>query len=76
MSTRNDPDNPMANMIRAAFRESGMSIKTLSVKAQVPYATVHGFVSGVRDVALSSASKMAETLGLELRPVRRGKRKA
>ena len=39
------------------------------------YQTVYGFVKGERDIALSSASKLAELFGLELRPMRRGKRK-
>ena len=69
------PDNKMADVIRAAFGKSGISIKALSDRSGVHYAAVHAFVNGTRDPLLSTASSLCETLGLELCPVRRGKRK-
>ena len=70
------PNSRMGNLIRATFRKSGLSIKKLSEQAHVPYATVHGTITAVRDPSLSNAEKLCEVLALELRPVRRGKRKA
>lgn len=60
-------------VIRAAFAESGLSRFELSRRAGVPYAGVHRFIGGLRDVQLSTASKLCDALGLELRPARRRK---
>jgi len=60
-------------MIRETFRKSGMSIKQFAREAGVPYAAAWGTVNGTRDPALSTACKLRQVLGLELRPVRRRK---
>ena len=70
-----DPDNEMGNLIRGAFRKSGLSILALAKQSGVPYATVHAVMAGTRDPLLSSVAKMSKVLGLALRPVGRGKRK-
>ena len=59
--------------IRRAFQESGLSIKKLSLRSNVPYAGAHAFVNGNPDVRLSTLTRIAEALGLEL--VARPKRK-
>ena len=63
----------MAETIRAAFRESGLSMKRLTIEADVPYAATHGFFAGSRDCTLTTAEKWCDVLGLEL--VQRAKRK-
>ena len=68
------PKGDMAELIRATFRESGLSMKQLAERSGVYYASVHGLIVGGRDPALSTADKICKVLGLELRPVRRGKR--
>jgi hypothetical protein len=73
MGTKSHPDSELGRQIRAAFRRSGLSIKALSVQSGTPYATTHGVVTGTRDPSLSSASRLCRVLGLELRPVRRGR---
>jgi predicted transcriptional regulator len=73
MKTR--PNNEMATVLRAAFRKSGLSIKQLSERSGVPYASVHGIVTGNRDPILSTVSRLGKVLGLKLQPVRRVKRK-
>ncbi|MHC4089826.1 MAG: helix-turn-helix domain-containing protein [Planctomycetota bacterium] len=65
----------MGDVIRATFRKSGLSIKQLADRSGIPYASAHGIVSGTRDPALSTVSKLAPVLGLELAPVRRRKGK-
>lgn len=72
---KTNPENSMAELIRKQFRATGWSILKLSKRSGVPYAAAHGFVNGDRDAVLSTASKLCDALGLELRPVRRGKRK-
>ena len=66
--------NDMADLFRATFRRSGLSLKRVADEAQVPYASVHGFLTGDRDPALSTTAKIAKVLGLELRPRRRRKK--
>ena len=70
---RSEPNSRMGNLIRATFRKSGLSIKRLAERAEVPYATCHGTITGVRDPSLSNAGKLCQVLGLELRPVQRRK---
>ena len=62
--------------LRRAARESGLSMLQLSKRSGLRYQTVYGFCTQSRGVTLESASKLCELLGLELRPARRGKRKA
>jgi hypothetical protein len=61
--------------LREAARKSGMSMKRISEESGIPYAAVHGFVARDRSLLLSTASKLATLLELELRPIAR-KRKA
>ena len=61
-----NPDNELGNVIRAAFRTSGLSIKRLAVQSGVPYASAHGFLSGRCDVALGTAARLCKVLGLQL----------
>ena len=75
MAMRSNPENDLAKLIRRRFRVSGLSILQLAKRSGVPYAAAHGFVNGTRDPVLSTAAKLCRTLGLELRPVGRTKRK-
>ncbi len=65
--------NDTADLIRATFRKSGLSMKQLSEQAGCPYASIHGLINSTRDPALSTADKVCKVLGLTL--VRRRKRK-
>ncbi len=65
----------MAEILRQAFRERGMSLKRLSDESGTRYASVHAFFTAERDTQLSTIEAWSRVLGLELRPVRRGKRK-
>ena len=57
----------MAELIRRAFRESGLSLKRLSDKSGTRYASVHAFFTAERDPQLSTIEKWCGVLGLELR---------
>jgi transcriptional regulator with XRE-family HTH domain len=67
----------MANIekqLREACRASGLSMKRLAVRSGLFYQSVHGFMASNRSLSLGSAAKLAEVLGLELRPVRRARK--
>ncbi len=59
--------NSMAEILRRAFRESGLSMKRLSVESGTRYASVHAFFTAERDPQLSTIEKWSRVLGLELR---------
>ena len=63
-SSMNDIDLQMA--IRAAFEESGMSVRRLAKQGDIPYATAHAFLVGGADVRLSTATKACRVLKLHL----------
>ncbi len=65
----------MGNLIRSTFARSGMSIKQLAKRADVGYATAHGLIRGTLNPSLTIVERICTALDLELRPVRRGKRK-
>jgi len=65
----------MGNLIRSTFARSGMSIRQLSKRADVGYATAHGLIRGTLNPSLTIVERICKALDLELRPVRRGKRK-
>ncbi len=60
----------LGDQLRAAFVESGMSRFELAKRSGVPYSGIHRFIGGDRDLTLATASKLADVLGLELRPVK------
>ena len=65
----------LGEQLRAAIRRSGLSRKQAADRTGVSYSVIHGFMSGERSMTLDTASKVADLVGVELRPVRR-KRKA
>ena len=65
----------LRQQLRDAMERSGLTRKRIADKTGLSYSMIHGLAEGTRDVRLDSASRIAELLGLELRPTRRGKRK-
>ena len=57
---------PIDTTLRAAIERSGLTVYALSTLAGVTSQQVSRFVKGERDLTLSTASKLAEALGLEL----------
>jgi plasmid maintenance system antidote protein VapI len=65
-------DKPtLADALRKAIRESGISQQQLSYATEVPAPAISRFVNGHRDLTLATADKLAAHLGLELRPRKR-----
>ena len=60
----------LAEQLRAAIRESGVSRYGLAKQTGLSYAVVHRFVAGERDITLATATKITDVLGLELKAVR------
>ncbi len=56
----------MADILRRAFCESGMSLKRLSDKSGTRYASVHAFFTAERDPQLSTIEKWSRVLELRL----------
>ena len=56
----------MAELIRRAFKESGMNMLRLSVLSRTRYASVHAFFTADRDPQLSTIQRWCDVLGLEL----------
>lgn len=56
--------------LREAAIESGLSVKALAKRAGIGYASCWRFVNG-EGVTTSTAAKIADVLGLELRPKRK-----
>jgi plasmid maintenance system antidote protein VapI len=69
---KSNPDNELADVILAAFKASGLSVKRLAIESGVPYASAHGFIAGQRDIALGTAARLCKVLGLQL-TARRGR---
>ena len=65
--------NKLAEQLKAAIGKSGLSVYRLAKQAGVPQPVLWRFVKGQRDLTLSTASKVARVLGLELRPKRKGR---
>jgi len=70
LDVKANPDNELANVIRAAFHESGWSIKRLAEESGVPYSSCHGFAVGTRDVSTGVASRLCRALGLRVTKAR------
>ncbi len=69
MAKRMDPHD-LIGLLRAAFRDSGMSMKALADAAGTPYANVHAFITGGGDIRLATAGKLCKVLRLTLKPTR------
>ena len=57
--------------LREAIRRSGLNRKQLADRTGISYSVIHGFMSGERSMTLRVASRVADVVGLELRPIKR-----
>jgi len=57
----------LEKQIRAAFKQSGLTIYRLAKDSGVSQPVVSRFVNGKRGITLATASKLVETLKLELK---------
>ncbi len=65
----------LGEQLREAFAASGLSRFELARRAGISYAIAHRFMAVKRDITLTTASKLADVLELELRPMRRSRGK-
>ena len=56
----------MIELLKQAYKESGLSLKALSEKSGVAYASVHATFTGNRDPQLSTVERLSKVLGLSL----------
>lgn len=61
----------LERQLRQAIRDSGLTIYRLAKDSGVSQPVLSRFVNGKRGITLATASKLAEALGLELRPKRK-----
>ncbi len=62
------------DIIIRAVKRSGLTMHAVSIRAKVPYPRVHRIMNG-GGLTLRSAEAIARAVGLELREVKRSKRK-
>jgi plasmid maintenance system antidote protein VapI len=60
---------PITDTLKAAIKASGLTHYALAKVTGVTAGQLDRFVSGERDLRLSSAAAVAAALGMELRPV-------
>jgi len=59
--------------IRRAIKKGKWTGYRLAKESGVPQAVVCRFINGQRDITLATASKLVKTLGLEVRPKKKGR---
>ena len=64
----------LSESLRAAIEDSGLTMYRVAKDAGLDFTVVSRFCHGQRDIRLETADRLAEYLGLELRPVRKQKR--
>ena len=67
----------LADQLRAAIAESGLTRAEIARRSGLSYSVVHGAAAGTRDLTVGTATRLCEALGLDVRLVpRKAKRKA
>ena len=56
----------LGELLRQSIRESSKSVDTLSHESGVPAVLIASFLSGNRDIHLTTADKLAHSVGLEV----------
>ncbi len=60
----------LGEQLREVIRRSRLTRKQVADRTGISYSVIHGFMSGERSMTLDTASKVADLVGVELRPVR------
>lgn len=60
----------LADTLKEAIRKTGLSGYRVALDAGVPEPVVSRFLRGERGINLDTAGKLADYLGLELRPIK------
>lgn len=61
----------LGDQLRRAVRRSGLNRNRIARDTGISYSVVHGFMAGVTDIQLTTASKIAAAVGVELCPSER-----
>lgn len=56
----------MAAQLKKAIQDSGKTVNAVAVESGIPQPVLHRFVSGERDLTLTTVQKLADYFGLEL----------
>ena len=56
----------LTDQLRKAIHDSGLSLYMVAKATHTPYAAIHGFANGHRDIKLETADKLAELFGMKL----------
>ena len=66
----------LSDQLHKAIRESGLSLYAVAKATHTPYAAIHGFANGHRDIKLQTADKLAELYGMKLTAAKRPQKEA
>lgn len=64
----------LGEQLRRAVRGSGLTRNRIARDTGISYSVVHGFMAGVTDIQLTTASKIAAVVGVELCPSERSRK--
>ncbi len=56
----------LTDQLRKAIHGSGLSLYMVAKSTHTPYAAIHGFAGGNRDIKLETAEKLAELFKMKL----------
>ena len=56
----------LTGQLRKAIHDSGLSLYTVAKATKTPYAAIHGFANGHRDIKLETAERLAHLFGMRL----------
>lgn len=56
----------LTDQLRKAIDDSGLSLYRVAKATHTPYAAIHGFANGHRDIKLETAERLAELFGMKL----------
>lgn len=63
----------IADQLRRAMTESGYTRYELSKRTGIPQSTLSRFANGITDLNMTTANRLTEFLGFELRKIRKGR---
>ena len=67
MKDKSMPHNEIAEAIRDAIQNSGLSVYQIAKETGVSHPVILRFLSGERDIRLATADKLAAFLGVHIR---------
>lgn len=56
----------LTEQLRNAIHDSRLSLYAIGKATCTPYAAIHGFANGQRDIKLETADKLADLFGMKL----------